>query len=169
MTTRKLVVGPGALVCQESQLTGNVSIGSGCVLHPKSCIIADVGPIVIGRNNIIEENVVIINRQKMPLIIGDENLFEVGAYVEGARVGSRNIFESRSRVVGATTVGNNCVIGIGCQTEVNETLSDCTVIFGGQLDRRLAKPDLTQMAVHARHLDYLRATLPKFNRMRPIA
>jgi hypothetical protein len=36
---------------------------------------------VIGRNNIIEENVVIINRRPMPLVIGDENLFEVGACI----------------------------------------------------------------------------------------
>lgn len=36
------------------------------------------GPIVFGSNNIIEENVVIVNRLKQPMIIGDNNLFEVG-------------------------------------------------------------------------------------------
>ncbi|KAI8052253.1 trimeric LpxA-like protein [Syncephalis plumigaleata] len=169
MATRKLVVGPGALVCQDTHLTGNVSIGSGCVLHPKCSVIADVGPIVIGRNNIIEEGVVIINRNQMPLVIGDENIFEVGSFIEGAKIGSRNIFEARSRVVGATTVGNNCVIGIACQTDCNETIPDCTVIFGERLDRRISKPDPNQAALHLKHLEYLRDMLPKFNHLRPIA
>ncbi|KAI9593478.1 trimeric LpxA-like protein, partial [Syncephalis fuscata] len=140
----KLVVGPGALVCQEAHLTGNVSIG--CVLHPKCSIIADVGPIVIGRNNILEEGVIIINRNQMPLII----------VIEGSKIGSRNIFEARSRVVGATTVGNHCVIGIGCQTEQDETVPDCTIIFGERLDRRVGKPDSTYPGLHQKHLEYLR-------------
>jgi hypothetical protein len=33
------------------------------------------------------------------------------------------------------------VIGIGCQTEIAETLPDCTVIYGGQSERRTIKPD----------------------------
>ncbi|RKP24457.1 trimeric LpxA-like protein, partial [Syncephalis pseudoplumigaleata] len=149
---RKLVVGPGALVCQEAHLTGNVSIG--CVLHPKCSIIADVGPIVIGRNNILEEGVVIINRW---------------AILPGAKIGNRNTFEARSRVVGATTVGSHCVVGIGCQTEPDETMPDFTVIYGDRLDRRICKPDAAHAALHLKHLEYLRDMLPKFNHMRPVA
>jgi dynactin-6 len=41
---------------------GNVTIGTGTVVHPKAKIIAEAGPIIIGENNLIEEQVVIINR-----------------------------------------------------------------------------------------------------------
>lgn len=50
----------------------------GTVLQPRCTILAMSGPIILGSNNIVEENVVIVNRLKQPMIIGDNNLFEVG-------------------------------------------------------------------------------------------
>ena len=44
-----------------STITGEVTIGSGTVINPKAKILALSGPIVIGENNLIEENVTIIN------------------------------------------------------------------------------------------------------------
>ena len=56
-----LTIAPGAIVCNESQLVGEISIGTRTVVHPKAQIIAEAGPIIIGENNIIEERAKIIN------------------------------------------------------------------------------------------------------------
>ena len=56
-----LTVSPGAVVCNESKLLGEVSIGARTVVHPKATIVAEAGPIIIGENNLIEEQAVIIN------------------------------------------------------------------------------------------------------------
>ena len=37
-------------------------VGSHTVIHPCAKILAETGPIVIGENNLIEENVTIINK-----------------------------------------------------------------------------------------------------------
>ena len=55
-----LTVSPGAVVCNESKLLGEVSIGARTVVHPKATIVAEAGPIIIGENN-LEEQAVIIN------------------------------------------------------------------------------------------------------------
>jgi dynactin-6 len=55
-------ISKGAVVCVEAEIMGNVTIGTGTVVHPKAKIIAEAGPIIIGENNLIEEQVVIINR-----------------------------------------------------------------------------------------------------------
>lgn len=47
-------------MCLESKLKGVITIGSMTVVHPKASIIAEAGPIVIGENNIIEEQATII-------------------------------------------------------------------------------------------------------------
>ena len=47
-----LTIAPGAIVCNESQLVGEISIGTRTVVHPKAQIIAEAGPIIIGENNI---------------------------------------------------------------------------------------------------------------------
>jgi len=70
-------------VCIEAQLQGNITvgelqtlikhshlehttIGSHTVIHPCAKILAETGPIVIGENNLIEENATIINKYVAP-------------------------------------------------------------------------------------------------------
>jgi len=55
----KLQMGPLFAV---SELQGDITIGSRTVIHPRAKIIALLGPIIIGENNIIEEQVQIINK-----------------------------------------------------------------------------------------------------------
>ncbi|KAL9538919.1 hypothetical protein PS6_011411 [Mucor atramentarius] len=165
----RITAGPKSVVCQETELKGEISIGAGTVLHPQCRVIAENGPIYIGKNNIIEENVIIFNKNSTPLVIGDDNEFEVGCYVEGARIGNNNIVESRARIVGSTSVGNYCVIGSACSTESNETIPDLTIIYGSQSKRRCqSEPLATQATLHARHLDYLREVLPKYNHLKKL-
>jgi dynactin-6 len=45
------------VVCQDVELKGDITIGSGTIVHPKATIFAIAGPIVIGVNCIIEEDV----------------------------------------------------------------------------------------------------------------
>ena len=60
--------------------------GSRTLIHPSVKIIAEAGPIIIGDNNIFEEQTVIINKNDADsgsntriMIIGDNNVFEVGS------------------------------------------------------------------------------------------
>lgn len=58
---RNLTIKPKAFVCQETTIIGDVIIDEGTIVHPKAVIIAENGPIVIGKYNIIEEQAVIKN------------------------------------------------------------------------------------------------------------
>jgi dynactin-6 len=51
-----------AIVCSESKISGNVSFGKGTVVHPNASIHCPSGTLQIGKNNIIEENVIIRNK-----------------------------------------------------------------------------------------------------------
>ncbi|KAI8388059.1 trimeric LpxA-like protein [Radiomyces spectabilis] len=157
MSRNRITAGPKSVVCQETDLRGEISIGS--ILHPQCRVIAENGPIYIGRNNIIEENVIIFNNHSTPLIID----------IEGSPIGNNNIVEARARVIGNTTVGNHCVIGAGCSTDANEKIVDYTVIYGGQSKRRTQSEVLpAQASLHARHLEYLREVLPKYNHLKKL-
>ena len=41
-----------------------------------------------------------------------------------------------AKVLGTTTIGHHCIIGAACATEVNETISDMTVVYGSKSNRR---------------------------------
>ncbi|TNY22724.1 trimeric LpxA-like protein [Rhodotorula diobovata] len=107
-------VGSRTVVVQDCDLRGDITIGSGTVLHPRCTILAVGGPIIFGSNNIVEENVVIVNRLRQPMVIGDNNLFEVGCRIESPSIGDWNTFGIRSRVSSFVQVGSNCVVGAGC-------------------------------------------------------
>ncbi|GAA5943833.1 hypothetical protein JCM3775_000203 [Rhodotorula graminis] len=107
-------VGSRTVVVADCDLRGDITIGSGTVLHPRCTILAVGGPIILGSNNIVEENAVIVNRLKQPMVVGDNNLFEVGCRIESPSVGDWNTFGIRSRVSPFVEVGSNCVVGAGC-------------------------------------------------------
>ncbi|KAI8868333.1 trimeric LpxA-like protein [Ramicandelaber brevisporus] len=161
----------GALVCQDTFIQGSVHIGSRTVVHPRAHLIAKPGPIVIGNRNLICENVTIINYSSEPLVIGDDNVFEVGAKIEAKSIGSRNTFETLAVVASGTAVASDCVVGVKCSTLQGEQLADRTVVFGaggaGEASRRTKIDDkAAHLAFHAKHLQYLFEILPRSNHIR---
>ncbi|KAF9326179.1 Dynactin subunit 6 [Podila minutissima] len=167
MSRPNLKISPRALVCQDNELRGEIYVGAGTVLHPQCKVWATGGAIIFGSGNIVEENAVIINRGPEALIIGDNNVFEVGSVMEGMKMGNRNTLEVKSHVKVGTWLGDECVIGTVCSTNENEILPDRTVIYGSKNDRRIFSGNRTnQLSVHQRHLDYLMQILPKFNHAR---
>lgn len=120
-----LTVSPGAVVCNESKLLGEVSIGARTVVHPKATIIAEAGPIIIGENNLIEEQAVIINARNPDatsdtgvvsvMIIGNNNVFEVGCRSSALKIGDNNVLESKCFVGRSVVLSNGCIVGAGCR------------------------------------------------------
>lgn len=132
---------PKAIVCEcdDSNFSGDITVSSGCIIHPRVTIIAKSGPIIIGENCLIEEYTTIIHdtgedtsaMAKPPvLVIGANNVFEVGSRVEALKIGEKNLFECKCYVSSAVKVTNNCIIGAGCQLVGEQTLAENTIIHG---------------------------------------
>ncbi|KAF8506846.1 hypothetical protein F5888DRAFT_41771 [Russula emetica] len=148
-------------------------------IHSKAVatIFAIAGPIVIGANCIIEEAVIIVNRcslftrrRKEVMRIGDDNLFEIGCRVESPSVGNFNTVSTRARVHHTVRISSYCVIGAGClivPTD-DEVLEEYTVIYGPSAERRAwsGRGRVQEADLRRKHAEYLRETLPKFNRLR---
>ncbi|KAJ1793892.1 hypothetical protein LPJ59_004657 [Coemansia sp. RSA 2399] len=160
----KLQIAQQALVCKNATVEGDIQIGNGTVVHVGASIIAKNGPIIIGSNNIICERAAIINNHKTPLVIGDDNLFETDALIEGCGIGHRNVVQVRGKVYGSCVVGNNCVIGATCTTEPSSSIPDNTVLFGSPQARRTrADGNTDHIAMHRKHLEYIHEMLPRYN------
>lgn len=136
-----LKIMPKAIVCEcdDSIFYGDITVSSGCIIHPRVTIIAKSGPIIIGENCLIEEYTTIIHdtgddtcsMAKPPvLVIGANNVFEVGSRVEANKIGEKNLFECKCYVSSAVMVTNNCIIGAGCQLIGEQTLSENSIIHG---------------------------------------
>ncbi|CAL1269162.1 unnamed protein product [Larinioides sclopetarius] len=166
----KIIIGPGAVVCKESELVGEITIGSRTVIHPKARVIAEGGPIIIGESNLIEEQVQIINKgnpkdpdTQVTMIIGANNVFEVGAYIESMKIGDNNVLESKCTVGKYTQLTSGCVIGAKCELVCNEIIPENTVIYGSTCERRL---QAEKPAPQTLQLDFLTKILPNYHHLR---
>lgn len=164
---------PGAIVCEESKLKGDITIGSHCIIHPCAVIVAEAGPIVLGEFCLVEEQAKIIHRlpfdhadqdDKPVLNIGSHNVFEVDCTVEATNnVGNNNVFESKCYVGTKVNVTNGCIIGAGCKITEEQTLKDNTIIYGSNCFQRegLDRP-VTQTA----QIETLSKMLPNYHHVR---
>uniref|UniRef100_A0A6G1SLB9 Dynactin subunit 6 n=1 Tax=Aceria tosichella TaxID=561515 RepID=A0A6G1SLB9_9ACAR len=179
----KLKCPPSTIICREKTIIlGDVTIGPDCVVHPTARIIARNGPIRIGSNNLIEERVTIINNFTEPMIIGDNNVFEVYSQCETRTMGSNNIIECKAFVGSEIELTNNCIVGAGCQlphrrTQAAEDKSEHreqrqapidvfkpnTEVYGSDLHRRVVQ-DLPASS-HGSQLDFLRKILPNYQKL----
>ena len=172
-TPRKLKIGAGSVVCQEAEIKGEVTIGLRTVIHPKARIIAEAGPIIIGDNNLIEEQAVICNSsypdedvqpdEKITMKIGSHNVFEVGSQCEALNVGDNNILEAKSKVGRHTSLPNGCVIGAMCEVTSQETLPENTVIYGQCCSRRVQAERPVPQTLQ---LDFLTKILPNYHHLK---
>ncbi|WVR05073.1 hypothetical protein IAU60_002085 [Kwoniella sp. DSM 27419] len=162
---------PSAIICQDTELRGDITVGEGCVIHPKASIQALGGPIVLGRNCVVEELSVIINRNPSPLHIGDSNQFMVGSRVESPSIGSGNVFQPRCQVSTLVAISDHCTIGAGCALFPSihtpegsvDTLPSRTVVYGDQSERRVWDGTGLEgdLALKNKAIEYLREIVPK--------
>nr|CAG4644441.1 EOG090X0I48 [Lepidurus arcticus] len=165
-----LKISPGAIVCQDCELVGDITIGARTVVHPKAKIMAISGPIIIGENNIIEERTVIVNQNpdsniaNTPvMIIGNNNVFEVDSFVESLKIGDSNIVESKAKVGRQTYLSNGCVIGAACNVDTSEVVPEQTVIYGSSSFRRHQSDKPSSQILQ---IDFLSKVLPNYHHIR---
>lgn len=103
------------------------------------------------------------NNQGPTLVIGPNNVFEVGCTVEASAIGERNVFECKSYVSNLVTVSNNCVIGAGCKLIDEHHLPENTVIYGKRSEQR---ETIEKQKALSLQLDHLRKVLPNYHHIK---
>ncbi|CAN0360611.1 unnamed protein product, partial [Phaeothamnion confervicola] len=64
-------------ICEGASVGETVTLGEGCIIHPKSKIYSadGAGPITLGPGCVVEELVQIVNELEEPMNVGSSNLF----------------------------------------------------------------------------------------------
>ncbi|XP_061883364.1 LOW QUALITY PROTEIN: dynactin subunit 6-like [Entelurus aequoreus] len=174
---KSVKIAAGAVVCVESEIRGDVTIGPRTVVHPKARIIAEAGPIVIGEGNLIEEQAVIINSYPeniMPdvemepktMTIGINNVFEVGCMSQALKIGDNNVIESKADVGRNVILTSGCIIGAFCQVNTCEVIPENTVIYGAGCMRRVQTERPQVRWSQTLQLDFLMKILPNYHHLK---
>ncbi|XP_053158169.1 dynactin subunit 6-like [Hemicordylus capensis] len=160
---KSVKIAPGAVVCVESEIKGDVTIGPRTVIHTKARIIAEAGPIVIGEGNLIEEQATIKNVYPenithdtedvgaKPMIIGTNNVFEVGCCSQAMKIGDNNVIESKAFVGRNVFLTSGYIIGACCN------------VYGADCLRRVQTERPQPQTLQ---LDFLMKILPNYHHLK---
>ncbi|XP_062902567.1 dynactin subunit 6 isoform X1 [Mobula hypostoma] len=175
LVQKSVKIAAGAVVCVESEIKGDVTIGPRTVVHPKARIIAEAGPIVIGEGNLIEEQALIINSYPENLVpqkediepkvmtIGTNNVFEVGCHFEALKIGDNNVIESKAYIGRNVILTSGCIIGACCHVNSCEVIPENTVIYGVDCMRRVQSERPQPQTLQ---LDFLMKILPNYHHLK---
>uniref|UniRef100_A0A3P9ME95 Dynactin subunit 6 n=1 Tax=Oryzias latipes TaxID=8090 RepID=A0A3P9ME95_ORYLA len=168
-------IAAGAVVCVESEIRGDVTIGARTVVHPKARIIAEAGPIIIGEGNLIEEQALIINSypenilpdadgaEPKAMMIGTNNVFEVGCVSQALKIGDNNVIESKADLGRNVILTSGCIIGACCQINTCEVVPENTVVYGSNSMRRTQNEKPQPQTLQ---LDFLMKILPNYHHVK---
>lgn len=104
-------IAQSAFVSESAYLVGDVQIGDESSVWPGAVLRADFGPIKVGRNCQIEDNVVIHSGWGIEL--GDKVHIGHNAMVHASKVGQNVLIGSSATILHNVEIGDNCVIGAG--------------------------------------------------------
>ena len=111
-----------AYVAPTATLCGEVIVGEDCRVLFGAVLVAEGGPVVLGKSCIIMENAVIRGTARHPTLLGDHVLVGPRAYLSGCTVES-NVF-----LAAGSTVFNGAVIGPRTVVRVNGVVHIKTVL-----------------------------------------
>ncbi|KAL6032820.1 hypothetical protein STEG23_014761 [Scotinomys teguina] len=174
-TQKNVKIAPRVVLCVESEIRGDVVIGPRMVIHPKSQIIAEPGPIFIGEGNLIEEQALIMNAhldniitdteepKPKPLIIGTNNVFEVGCHSQTMKIEDNNVIESKAYVGRSVILTSGCIIGACCNLNTFEVIPENTMIYGADCLRRVQTERPQPQTLQ---LDFSKKILPNYHHLK---
>jgi carbonic anhydrase/acetyltransferase-like protein (isoleucine patch superfamily) len=102
-------IAESVFVSEAAYIIGNVEIGENCSVFPGAVIRGDFGPVRIGKNTHIEDNVVI---HCVPYI-GDNVIFGHGSVINAQRIGNNVLIGMNATIMHDVEIDDFCLIAGG--------------------------------------------------------
>jgi len=126
-------------VHKKSNVEGDVSLGDNVSVWPFASIRGDEGPIVIGNNTSVQDNVTIHGK----ITIGSNVTIGHGAVIHGAKIGDNVLIGMNSTVLDGVEVEDWCIIAAGSVISPNTKIESGSLVMGipGKVTRKLEQKD----------------------------
>lgn len=136
-------IGEGSWIAPSAHIIGNVEIGCNCYIGFGAVIRGDFGPIIIGNESLIEENVVIHAATRTGIgnrvIVGHMAMIHDAMIKDGALVGMK------SMICEGAEIGESAIIAEQSLVMKNQQIPSCEIYAGS--------PAKFKKQVTARHLE----------------
>ena len=118
-----------AFISEAAYIVGDVVIGERCAAFPGAVVRADYGPIRVGDDVLIEDNVVLHGDPK-GLEIGNSVTLGHGAVVNSRRIGNHVLIGMNATVLHDSEIGDRCIIAAGAVVGEGMMVPDRSFVTG---------------------------------------
>ncbi len=122
-------IAESAFISEGAYIIGDVAIGEGCAAFPGAVVRGDFGPIRIGSNVMIEDNVV-VHGAPSGLDIGDGVTLGHGAVINSRRIGSKVLIGMNATILHDSEIGDRCIIAAGAVVGQGMKVPDNSFVAG---------------------------------------
>ena len=123
-------VSPEAFVAETAALIGDVTVGADSSVWFGAVIRGDNEPIKVGNGTSIQDNAVLHTEKGHPLTIGDNVTVGHGAIVHCSSVGSNCLIGMGAILLDGAVIGDHCIIGAGAVVKENAVVPAGTMMVG---------------------------------------
>uniref|UniRef100_A0A2K6FDP1 Dynactin subunit 6 n=1 Tax=Propithecus coquereli TaxID=379532 RepID=A0A2K6FDP1_PROCO len=148
-TQKSVKIAPGAAVCVESEIGGDITMGPRTLIHPKARIIVEARTIAIGENNITPDTK---DPEPKPMMIGTNNVFEIIISLNQKHNVGRNVI-----------LTSGCITGACRNLNTFEITPENMVIYGADCLRRVQTEGSQPQTLQ---LDFLMKILPNYHHLK---
>ncbi|NQT48940.1 MAG: gamma carbonic anhydrase family protein [Chloroflexi bacterium] len=122
-------IAESAFISEAAYIMGEVIIGENCAVFPGAVIRADFGPIRMGKQVLVEDNVV-LHCAPPGLEIGDDVTFGHGAAVNSRKIGSKVLVGMNATLLHGVEIGDRCIIAAGTVVSQGMKVPDGSFVVG---------------------------------------
>ena len=122
-------IAESSFISQTAYILGDVVIGERCAAFPGAVVRADFGPIRVGDDVLIEDNVVLHGDPK-GLEIGNSVTLGHGAVVNSRRIGNHVLIGMNATVLHESEIGDRCIIAAGAVVGEGMMVPDGSFVAG---------------------------------------
>ena len=123
-------VSPEAFVAETAALIGDVTVGADSSVWFGAVVRGDNEPIKVGKGTSIQDNAVLHTEKGHPLTIGDNVTVGHGAIVHCSSVGSNCLIGMGAILLDGAVIGDHCIIGAGAVVKENAVVPARTMMVG---------------------------------------
>jgi carbonic anhydrase/acetyltransferase-like protein (isoleucine patch superfamily) len=146
-------------VAENATIVGGVDLGDGSSVWFGTSIRAELENIKIGIRSNVQDNCSVHTDSGFPCVVGDNVSIGHGAIVHGSTIGSNCLIGMGSILLNGSKIGNDCLIGAGSLIVQGTEIPEKTLVLGSPAKARRAVTDeeIQRISENARHYYEFRA------------
>lgn len=131
-------------IAGNASVIGDVNIGEGSSIWYSAVLRGDIENITIGKYSNIQDNATVHTGYNIPTKVGDYTVIGHNAIVHGSTIGNNCLIGMGAIILNQVVIGDNCIIGAGTVITEGKEIPSNSLVLGvpGKIIRQVTEEEI---------------------------